>query len=96
MANLTSATALLEEVNKYSRPAAIREDQELTAFARNATGDPNLKLLWWDISFWSERQKETKYKVKMEELRQYLPLNNVLQGLFGVRSMGLIFSFTTV
>eukprot|EP00878_Enallax_costatus_P037718 GHUV01042661.1.p1 GENE.GHUV01042661.1~~GHUV01042661.1.p1 ORF type:complete len:128 (-),score=30.73 GHUV01042661.1:245-628(-) len=87
MANLTSATALLEEVIKASRPAAIREDQQLTAFARNATGDPNLKLLWWDIAFWSERQKEELYKVKQEELRQYLPLNNVMQGLFGVRIM---------
>jgi oligopeptidase A len=84
MANLTSATALLEQVIKASRPAAIHEDQQLTAFARNATGDPNLKLLWWDIGYWAERQKEALFKVKQEELREYLPLENVLQGLFGL------------
>jgi oligopeptidase A len=84
MANLTSATALLEQVIKASRPAAIQEDQQLTAFARNATGDPNLTLLWWDIAYWAERQKEALFKVKQEELRDFLPLGNVLQGMFGL------------
>lgn len=84
MANLTSAFSLLEQVANASKPAAIREEQQLTAFARNATGDPKLKLLWWDTTFWGERQKEALFRVSQEELRPYLPLNSVQQGMFEV------------
>jgi Zn-dependent oligopeptidase len=38
-----------------------------------------------DISFWAERQKEQQFKLDEEYLRQFLPLESVLQGLFNVR-----------
>ncbi|KAF8073030.1 hypothetical protein HT031_000691 [Scenedesmus sp. PABB004] len=63
-------------------PAAVAEDAVLTAFARNATGDAGLELLWWDRAYWAERRKEALFSLKQEELRQYLPLDSVMAGLF--------------
>lgn len=40
----------------------------------------------WDIPFWSERLREAKYDFKEEELRQYLPFESVLSGLFELAS----------
>eukprot|EP00775_Hariotina_reticulata_P010343 gene10343-10500_t len=84
MATLPSATALMTKLADASHPQAQREHEQLTAFARNATGDQQLKLLWWDTLFWAERQKEKKFNLDGEYLRQFLPLDNVLQGLFNL------------
>ncbi len=42
------------------------------------------KLEAWDITFYSERLQQSRYCVSQEELRDYLPLPRVLQGLFEV------------
>ena len=70
-------------------PAAIRELDEITAYAREHGGDDyseeNLeKLMPWDTTFWSERLKESKFDLKEEELRPYFALPSVLDGMFGL------------
>ncbi len=70
-------------------PAAIRELDEITAFARANGGDAYAedkveKLMPWDITFWSERLKESKFDLKEEELRPYFALPSVLDGMFGL------------
>lgn len=82
MATFQHANELMAEVKAAARPVSIAEDRALTAFARNVTGNRKLKLLWWDMAYWAERQKEAKFKVKDEELRQYLPLPSVKEGLW--------------
>jgi Zn-dependent oligopeptidase len=84
MATFKQANALMAELTTAARPVSIKEDQALQAFARNATGDPSFKLEWWDNAFWAERLKEAKFRIKQEELRQYLPLPSVKAGLFQV------------
>ena len=39
----------------------------------------------WDITFWAERLRESKYNISDEELRPYFALPTVLQGLWQVR-----------
>ncbi|MEC4985890.1 MAG: M3 family metallopeptidase [Oscillatoria sp. PMC 1068.18] len=75
---------LLEELRQASYDAAGRELTELKAFAqeKNAPEADNLKH--WDISFWSERQREEKFAFNDEELRPYFPLPQVLTGLFSL------------
>lgn len=82
MATFAEANDLLNKVAKDARPAAIREEEQVTAFARNATGNASLQLQWWDKSFWAERQREALFKIRQEELREYLPLDSVMAGLF--------------
>jgi oligopeptidase A len=69
---------LLEELRSVSYDAAVKELEELKAFA----GDEDLKH--WDISFWAEKQREAKFAFNEEELRPYFPLPQVLDGLFGL------------
>ena len=38
----------------------------------------------WDISYLSEKLRQSKYAISQEELRPYFPLPNVLQGLFKI------------
>jgi oligopeptidase A len=38
----------------------------------------------WDISFWSQRLKESTFNLKEEELRSFLPFPSVLDGMFGL------------
>lgn len=69
---------LLEELRSASYDAAIKELEELKAFAK--TDD----LKHWDVTFWAERQREAKFDFNAEELRPYFPLPQVLNGLFGL------------
>ncbi len=74
--NVEAVEALLEELREASYDAAVRELEQLKAFAQ----EENLKH--WDLSFWGEKQREAKFAFNTEELRPYFPLPQVLQGLF--------------
>ena len=74
--NVEAVEALLEELREASYDAAVRELEQLKAFAQQE----NLKH--WDLSFWGEKQREAKFAFNTEELRPYFPLPQVLQGLF--------------
>ncbi|KAG2500627.1 hypothetical protein HYH03_001394 [Edaphochlamys debaryana] len=80
MADLDKAEALLEELRSASHAAAGRDKEEVQAFA-NSQGFEG-KLEWWDVSFWAERLRESRYNISDEELRPYFALPNVLEGLF--------------
>ncbi len=68
---------LLRELRDVSKPVAVLEHKELSEFAGFA-------VLQWDIEFWSEKLRESRYAYSEEELRQYFPFPAVLEGLFGV------------
>ncbi|EIE24885.1 peptidase M3 family protein [Coccomyxa subellipsoidea C-169] len=80
MATLDKAEGLLEELRGASYDAAVREMDEVKAFAteNGFTGE----LLHWDVSFWAERLREAKFNITDEQLRPYFSLPNVLDGLF--------------
>ena len=69
---------LQEELRVASYDAAIKEFEELKAFA----GQDDLKN--WDTSYWAEKQREAKFDFNEEELRPYFSLPKVLDGLFGL------------
>jgi oligopeptidase A len=69
---------LMNELQKVSYQAAVKELDELKTFAHN----PDLNH--WDISFWAEKQREAKFNFNEEELRPYFPLPQVLEGLFNL------------
>ncbi|GAB1539816.1 hypothetical protein NUACC21_24830 [Scytonema sp. NUACC21] len=82
--NVQAVESLLEEIRERSYDAAVKELEELKAFA-SSKGAPEAKeLCHWDIAFWAERQREEKFAFTAEELRPYFPLPQVLDGLFGL------------
>ncbi|KST69275.1 M3 family metallopeptidase [Mastigocoleus testarum] len=82
--NVEAVDKLLEELRGASYDAAVKELQELKAFAASKGAEEADDLKHWDISFWSERQREEKFAFTQEELRPYFPLPQVLDGLFGL------------
>ncbi len=70
---------LLEELRVVSYDAAQNELEELKEFA---TQEEDLQP--WDVSYWAEKQRESKFNFTQEELRPYFSLDKVLDGLFGL------------
>ncbi|MDZ8107377.1 MAG: M3 family metallopeptidase [Nostoc sp. DedQUE12a] len=81
--NVQAVEALLEELRQASYDAAVKDLEELQAFAASH-GKEYQNLKHWDINFWAERQREAKFAFTAEELRPYFPLPQVLDGLFGL------------
>jgi oligopeptidase A len=76
--DVAAVEKLLEELRQVSYDAAKQDLEELKAFS----GNNNLKH--WDLSYWSEKQREAKFAFNEEELRPYFPFPQVLEGLFSL------------
>ena len=63
------------------RGAAGRRRPRNLPNSRNIAGR---KLDAWDVAFYTEKLKASRFKVSQEELRPYFPLPKVLGGLFAV------------
>ncbi len=63
-------------------PAAEKELAEITALAQEKGGDEYSELKHWDVTYWSERLKESKFELTEEETRPYFALPAVLDGMF--------------
>ncbi len=74
---------ILNELALKSKHYALHDMKELKDFMKEIHPSKE-KLELWDISYYSEKLKETKYKYKEEDLKPYFALENVLKGLFQV------------
>lgn len=74
--------SFLRELAARAKPFALRDLEELRAFARDTLGlDP---LEPWDIAYASEKLRQARYDYSEQEVRRYLPLPRVLEGLFAL------------
>ncbi|MGE0874679.1 MAG: M3 family metallopeptidase [Burkholderiales bacterium] len=72
----------LEDLARRARPYAERDHAQLVEFARDELGLEQLEA--WDVAFASERLRERRYAFSNNEVKQYLPEDAVLGGLFGL------------
>ena len=70
----------LENLATRSKAQGERELQALKDFCKTHYNLTALEL--WDLSFYSEKQKQHLYAINDEELRPYFPEDRVLSGLF--------------
>lgn len=84
---------LLGQLRDAYKPALEKEMAELTDFASSIEGHA-VTLNPWDYSYYSNKLKNSKYSFNEEDLRPYFPLNNVIDGVFGLatRLYGLTFT----
>jgi oligopeptidase A len=75
---------LMEELRTASYDKAVKELEDLKAFAKDKDAAEADNLMHWDTAFWSERIREERYGLSDEELRPYFPLPQVLDGLFSL------------
>lgn len=90
--SVEAVEALLESLRKPSYDAAQQDLAALKDFARSQGAPEADDFQPWDSAFWSERMREEKYALNAEELRPYFPLEQVLDGLFGLakRIFGIV------
>ncbi|KAK4490531.1 hypothetical protein RD792_001211 [Penstemon davidsonii] len=84
MATVEKAEELLEKLRIASWNPAVQDLEDLKIFAKNQGASEAEDLSNWDISFWSERLRESKYDINEEELRPYFSLPKVMDGLFSL------------
>jgi oligopeptidase A len=75
---------LLEDLRHAAYPAAKRELAELTACAARHGAPEADDLQPWDVSHWAEVLRQESFDLDAEALRPWFPLEQVLQGLFGL------------
>jgi len=71
---------MYQELIAAAKSRAAAERAEIESLARaNGQTEP---VAHWDIAFWTERLRESKFDYTDEQLRPYFPLEHVLHGLF--------------
>jgi oligopeptidase A len=73
---------MLDNLQEAALPHAIKEYAEIQEYAEKHGVDGQIEP--WDTPYWSERMKEEKFQLKVEELKPYFSLDNVLRELFGI------------
>lgn len=72
----------LNDLAKRARNQGESELADLRAFAKEHFGKTELEP--WDVSYYSEKQKQHLYSISDEQLRPYFPEQRVVEGLFEV------------
>lgn len=84
----------LENLAVKSTHQGEKDFQELKDFAKSEHSQTlsNNELNAWDLAYYSEKLKQSRYAISDEELRPYFPKNKVVDGLFEVvhRLFGLV------
>lgn len=88
----TKVNTFLNDLLQKAKPAADKEFEELTAFAKKLDGIEQLQK--WDGSYYAEKLKQERFNLDDEVLKPYFQLENVLDGAFQVAAKlyGLIFT----
>lgn len=74
--------SFLNELLEKAKPAAKKEFEELTAFAKELDGIDYLEK--WDGAYYSEKLKQQRFNLDDEKLKPYFELKNVIKGVFTV------------
>jgi oligopeptidase A len=82
--DLSAVEGLLEELRGASLEPARAELAELRSLAREQGAPEAEDFALWDVAFWSERLRESRYAYSDEELRPWFPFPKVLEGLFAL------------
>uniref|UniRef100_A0A0D9VN10 oligopeptidase A n=1 Tax=Leersia perrieri TaxID=77586 RepID=A0A0D9VN10_9ORYZ len=84
MATVDRVEELLEKLRAASWDHAVQDMEDLKAFAKGSGSPEANDLAHWDLNFWSERLRESKYDINEEDLRPYFALPKVMDGLFSL------------
>ncbi|WP_278036395.1 M3 family metallopeptidase [Flavobacterium nitratireducens] len=77
-----------------AKPAALKEFEQLTAFAKEMHGIEQLEK--WDGAYYSEKLKQQLFNLDDEKLKPYFQLEKVLNGAFTIAGKLFGLTFTEV
>ena len=75
---------LLDELRTAAYPVAQAELEALRGLARRHGAPEADDLKPWDVAYWAEKLRQESFALDGEALRPWFPLEQVLQGLFGL------------
>jgi peptidyl-dipeptidase Dcp len=78
--NIKSVDNLLNSLIIAAKPVAEKELDALQKFAESQGA--NFKIMPWDLSYYSEKLKASRYNLDDEMTRPYFKLENVVEGAF--------------
>lgn len=82
-----NAATALEFEHKLRDGLQPKFDEEVGEFRKlkvEETGDANAQIHLWDWRYYAEQLKKTKYNVDSEQLRDFFPMQPVLDGMFAI------------
>lgn len=80
--NPQKVRSFLSELMDKAKPAAQKEFEELTQFAKDLDGIDQLEK--WDGAYYSEKLKQKLFNLDDEKLKPYFQLEKVLDGAFTI------------
>ena len=80
--NVKNVENLLDLLLEKSKPVANTEYENLKQYYLLISLTQNNDFNFWDIPYWTERLREKELGFKEEDIKPYLKLDNVLDGLF--------------
>jgi oligopeptidase A len=92
--NPQKVESFLEELLEKAKPAAKREFDELSAFAKKTDGIDQLQK--WDSAYYTEKLKQERFDLDDEKLKPYFKLENVIDGAFTIAERLFQLKFTEV
>ncbi len=76
------ARAFVDDLRLRTEPFFRREQDELARFVQELEGTNAPSLQPWDLAYYAEKLRRTKYDFDEEALRPYFPLASVVAGVF--------------
>ena len=74
----------LENMQSRIQPFFERENAELLEFYRSLAGQDTPELQPWDVAYYAEKLRQSRYDFDPEQTRPYFALEQVLSGLFEI------------
>lgn len=76
------ALAFVEDLQRKTKAAFERENQELIDFKASKTNQDPIPLDQWENAYWSEKLQKERFDFDEELLRPYFPMESVMSGMF--------------
>ncbi|MFT7587725.1 MAG: oligopeptidase A, partial [Cellvibrionaceae bacterium] len=75
---------LLSDLKEAATPAGERDLQDLIDLAKVHQAPEADDIQQWDVTYWAERLRESKFDINEESLRAYFPFKKVMDGMFNL------------
>ena len=76
------ALDFMTDLQHRAAPAFAQETRELEEFKAQKTGTAVAHLSPWEVAFWAEKLRRSRYDFDEEALRPYFPMDAVIEGMF--------------
>lgn len=82
--NYANVQKFYAQLKPLVRKKAEADMAEFTAYKREITKNPKAELMPWDFQYIKNGLSKSKYAVDGEKVREYFPMDKVIDGLFSV------------